>query len=362
MTSVQPDILVTGASSFLGYHVAKRLNEQGSRPRVLELPGSDLAALDRLDVSRCEGHLGDAAAVAAACAGVGTILHLAFKVSAGGGAALLAEMRATNIGGTARLLDAAAAAGVSRVVVASSALTIGVNHEARPLDEQATWEEHALDLPYALIRREAEQHALAMAAPGFSVVAVCPAFTMGPDDPVGAPANTLIRKVMTGKQRFTLPVGFGCLDVRDFADGAIAAAQRGVAGQRYLLWSGVRGRTGAREQGGSANPWTLRVVRHVARSPRTRLGAAPAPPNARGHDPLAAGRGSELTGDGRARLPRAGPRSCRGRPPFAGCVLRAPRRRLPAAASAASRPQWRASSPARGRARPADDRRDHVSR
>jgi dihydroflavonol-4-reductase len=229
------NILVTGASSFLGYHVAKRLNEQGVRPRALELRGSQLAPLNGLDVSRCEGDLGDADAVEAACAGVDTVLHLAFKVSVGGGEALLEEMRATNIGGTRRLLDTAAAAGVSRVVIASSALAVGVNRRPQPLDESASWAEHALDLPYATIRREAEQEALAKARPGFAVVAVSPSFTMGPDDPVGAPANTLLRKLVTGKQRFTLPVGFGCLDVRDFAEGAISAAQRGLSGERYLL-------------------------------------------------------------------------------------------------------------------------------
>ena len=52
-------LLVTGASSFLGYHVVKRLNQSGLRPRVLERPGSDLAVLDRVDVERCAGSLGD---------------------------------------------------------------------------------------------------------------------------------------------------------------------------------------------------------------------------------------------------------------------------------------------------------------
>ena len=54
------------------------------RPRVLELPGSDPAPLTRLDVERCPGDLEDAQAVRAACAGVDTVLHLAFKVSVGG--------------------------------------------------------------------------------------------------------------------------------------------------------------------------------------------------------------------------------------------------------------------------------------
>lgn len=228
-------VLVTGASGFLGYHVVKRLNEQGIRPRVLELRGSNLDPLNRLDVSRCEGHLEDAEAQSAACTDVDTLLHLAFKVSVGGGAKLLEEMREINIGGTRRLLDAAAAKGVGRVVVASSALAVGVNRRAQPLDENASWTEHAFDLPYATMRRQAEQEALAQAKPGFAVVAVSPAFTLGPDDPVGAPANKLLKTLISGKLRFTLPVGFGCLDVRDFANGAGLAAERGRSGQRYLL-------------------------------------------------------------------------------------------------------------------------------
>jgi dihydroflavonol-4-reductase len=229
------NVLVTGASSFLGYHATKRLNEQGIRPRVLELHESKLDPLKRLDVTRCEGYLDDPEALGAACADVDTVLHLAFKVSVGGGTKLLEEMREINIGGTQRLLDTAAAKGVTRVVVASSALAVGVNRRSQPLDETANWGEHAFDLPYATMRRQAEQEALAKAKPGFAVVAVCPAFTLGPDDPVGAPANKLLKALISGKLRFTLPVGFGCLDVRDFANGAISAAERGHSGQRYLL-------------------------------------------------------------------------------------------------------------------------------
>lgn len=229
------NVLVTGASSFLGYHVTKRLNEQGIRPRVLELRQSNLDPLDRLDVSRCEGHLADSQALGAACADVDTVLHLAFKVSVGGGTKLLEEMREVNIGGTRALLNTSAAKGVARVVVASSALAVGVNRRPQALDETANWAEHAFDLPYATMRRQAEQEALAKAKPGFAVVAVCPAFTLGPDDPVGAPANKLLKTLISGKLRFTLPVGFGCLDVRDFANGAILAARCGHSGQRYLL-------------------------------------------------------------------------------------------------------------------------------
>ena len=229
------EVLVTGASSFLGYHVARLLNEQGIQPRVLELPESNLDPLKKLSVRLCEGHLGDAQAVDAACAGVATVMHMAFKVSVGGGAKQLEEMRRINIGGTNRLLETAAAKGVTRAVVASSALAVGVNRRPEPLDENANWAEHAFNLPYATLRRQAEQEALARTRPGFAVVAVSPAFTFGPDDPVGAPANKLLKSLITGKLRFTLPVGFGALDVRDFAKGAVLAAEHGRPGQRYLL-------------------------------------------------------------------------------------------------------------------------------
>jgi dihydroflavonol-4-reductase len=228
-------VLVTGASSFLGYHVAKRLNELGIRPRVLELAGSKRDPLQRLDVTQCDGHLEDPQSLGASCGGIDTLFHLAFRVSAGGGPHLLEEMRRVNVDGTERLLDVAASNGVAKVVVASSALAVGVNRRPEPLDEAARWEEHAFKLPYAEMRRMAEQKSLEKARPGFAVVAVCPAFTLGPDDPVGAPANTLIRTLIRGKLRFTLTVGFGCLDVRDFASGTVLAAERGLSGRRYLL-------------------------------------------------------------------------------------------------------------------------------
>jgi dihydroflavonol-4-reductase len=228
-------VLVTGASSFLGYHVAKRLNELGIRPRVLELRGAALDALDRLDVERVSGHLGDEASVRAACRDVDTVMHLAFKVSVGGGAALLEEMRRVNVEGTRQLLRAAADGGARRAVVAGSALAVGVNRQPVALDESAPWSQHAFDIPYAQIRREAEAEALARSSPGFEVVSVCPSFTFGPDDPTGAPANTLLQKIASRKQRFTLRVGFGCLDVRDFAAAVLLAAERGRAGQRYLI-------------------------------------------------------------------------------------------------------------------------------
>ena len=228
-------VLITGATGFLGYHVAKRLNAAGIRPRVLELRDGRQEILNRLDVHRCAGYLEDAGAVRAACLGVHKLLHLAFKVSVGSGAKLAEEMQRINIAGTRELLETAAACGVKRAVVAGSALAVGVNRKPTPLDETANWAEYAFNLQYANIRRQAELNALAHASSSFAVMTVCPAFTFGPDDPVGAPANKLLQALISKKLRFTLPVGFGALDVRDFASGVVLAAERGRSGERYLL-------------------------------------------------------------------------------------------------------------------------------
>lgn len=230
-----PIPLITGATGFLGYHVVRRLNSEGVRPRVIERRDASMGILDSLDVERAAGHLEEPGSMRAACDGVDGVLHLAYKVSVGGGAGLVDDMRRANVAGTVELLRSAAAAGVRRAVVVGSALAVGVNREPAPLDERASWSQHAFDLPYATIRREAEIAALAEARPGFDVVSVCPAFTFGPDDPVGAPANKLLERVASGKMPFSLAVGFSCTDVRDFADGMVRAAERGRSGERYLL-------------------------------------------------------------------------------------------------------------------------------
>jgi dihydroflavonol-4-reductase len=229
------NVLVAGAASFLGYHVVKRLNARHIRPRVLDLRDSPRQILDALDVERSAGSLDDPASVRAACAGVDTLFHLAFKVGVGSGGTTLEDMRRVNVDGSRQLLETASASGVRRAVVTGSALAVGVNRRPVPLDESAHWSEHAFDLPYAVMRREAELDALARTSPVFAVMSVCPSFTFGPDDPVGAPANRLIQTLIKGRLPFTLDVGVGCLDVRDFAQGMVLTVERGQSGERYLL-------------------------------------------------------------------------------------------------------------------------------
>lgn len=234
------DILVTGAGNFLGYHVIKLLNGRGVRPRALITPTPEpspgLRSLERLDVERAEGSFDDAASLDAACAGISTVLHLHFLIDLGGGKAVEEKLRAGNIAAVRNVLDAATRASVARVVVSSSALAVGLNPAPQPLDESADWNVYRYRLPYAESRHEAEQEALQRPRQaGPLVVAVNPAFTMGPEDFVGAPANGLALKMAKPSFRLTAPIGFAVLDVRDYADGVLRAAEYGRHGQRYIL-------------------------------------------------------------------------------------------------------------------------------
>ncbi|MCI0461862.1 MAG: NAD-dependent epimerase/dehydratase family protein [Gemmataceae bacterium] len=235
-------ILVTGPSGFLGHHVIKLLNGRGLKPRALVRSGGGevtkaVTEMRKLDVDEVEGGVEDLPSLRAACAGIDTVFHMNFLIRLGGGAEVEKALHEVNVLGTRHVLDAATEAGVARVVVSSSALTVGLSRKPQPIDEAADWATCGFDLPYALSRRQAEQEALARpSGRGLpTIVAVNPSFTMGPEDFVGAPANGLAKGMTKRWFRMTAPIGFGVLDVRDFADGVLRAAERGRHGRRYLL-------------------------------------------------------------------------------------------------------------------------------
>ncbi len=239
--SLWDNVLVTGAEGFLGYHTIKLLNDRHKiRPRgLVDVEAEELAKLgfNNLEVETIQGSIQDIAILRKACAGIDTVFHMKFQISLGGGKEAAAQMEQINVVGTRNLLQAATEAGVKRIVISSSSLTVGLNQESQPLNETADWSKHEFNLPYALSRRKAEQESLAAEAREDHplIVAINPSFTMGPEDYISAPANQLAKLISQGKIKFQIPVGFGILDVRDYAAGALLAAEKGRHGQRYLL-------------------------------------------------------------------------------------------------------------------------------
>jgi dihydroflavonol-4-reductase len=228
-------VLVTGGTGFLGEHVVRVLVERGGyEVRVMARSHSSLCdELDGVEEVRAD-ITSDDAGLHAALSGCDGVFHLAGLVSRDPEDGQ--HMMRVHVDGTRRLLRAAKAAGVRRVVVASTSGTIAVAKDDRPRDESAPY---AVELvsgwPYYVSKIYQEKAALELAAElGLEVVVVNPSLLLGPGDR---------RLSSTGDvQRFLrrqIPVvpegGVNFVDVRDAAAATVAAMERGRAGERYLL-------------------------------------------------------------------------------------------------------------------------------
>lgn len=147
-------VLVTGGAGFIGSHLVRRLIGLGARVRILDDLSTGLHAnIDGLDVDLIEGSILDANALGRAVEGVHHVLHQAAFVSVAGGEERPDACRRINVEGTAAVLAAARAAGVTRLVNASSAAIYGDQGDG-PVSETAT---PAPSSEYARSKLEAER-------------------------------------------------------------------------------------------------------------------------------------------------------------------------------------------------------------
>jgi acetylornithine/succinyldiaminopimelate/putrescine aminotransferase/nucleoside-diphosphate-sugar epimerase len=216
--------LVTGASGFIGGHLAQRLVEEGLPVRCLVRPTSDTAQLEQLDVELALGDLTDPASLARAAAGCRHVFHCGAIVSDWGTAA---EIAAVNVQGTRNLLDAARIAGARRLIHVSSTDVYGYPG-APGIDESyvssrfANW--------YAQTKREAETYVRrAQAAHALETVILRPATVYGPGsvDVVGEIARSI-----RGRRMLLVDGGravAGLLYVENLLDAALLSMRSDLA-------------------------------------------------------------------------------------------------------------------------------------
>jgi dihydroflavonol-4-reductase len=224
--------LVTGASGFIGSHVARALADRGDELRLLARRGSSLEHLGDLEFEKATGDVTDRRAVRRAMKGVDRVFHLA------GSTSMRAEDRdrtfAVNVTGTRNVVEEAARTEVEQVVHTSSAGAIGPARPGGTADETQPFSAGHLGIAYVNSKHEAEVEALRAAARGLPVVVVNPTFVLGPDDPSGT-SNTLVKRVMLRQIPFFVDGGLNIVDVRDVAAGHLLASRKGKVGERYIL-------------------------------------------------------------------------------------------------------------------------------
>jgi dihydroflavonol-4-reductase len=182
--------LVTGATGFVGSHVARQLVAAGDTVRVLVRRSSNLAVLEGLPVEPAEGDLRDGASLDRAMQGVCRVYHVAADYRLW--TPKPAEIYESNVEGTRRLLEAAQRAGVQRIVYTSTVATIAVpRHGALPNENtQATLDE--MIGHYKRSKFLAEQVSLEAARAGVPLVIVNPTAPVGPGDWKPTPTGRII--------------------------------------------------------------------------------------------------------------------------------------------------------------------------
>ncbi len=226
-------VLVTGGGGFIGSHLVRRLLEMGESVRVLELPGTrvDHLPLERIDLVR--GDIRDPTAVSQAVRGCRQVYHLAANPN------LWTQQRGAfhqvNYLGAVNVLDAAVAAGAERILHTSTESILTRARQCGPI--RPDQEIHMDDVvgPYCRSKLLAERHAFRLARQGAPVIIVNPTLPVGPGDLGRSPPTRMMLDFCRGKRHEYLDADLNLIDVRDVAQGMIAAMERGESGRRYLL-------------------------------------------------------------------------------------------------------------------------------
>ena len=248
--------LVTGASGFIGWHIARLLGERGHKVRALVRPASRLR---ELDAERVTGDLRDAVSLDRAVVGCGLVFHVAADYRLWARDAR--ELYESNVEGTRNLLEAARRAGVERVVYTSTVGCIGIPKNGLG-DETVPVRLEEMSGAYKRSKFLAERVALNAAASGFPVVVVNPTAPVGDHDVKPTPTGKIVLDFLKGALPAFIDTGLNLVDVRDTAEAHLLAAERGRPGERYIL--------------GSENLTLAEILRKLARltgreAPRVKL-------------------------------------------------------------------------------------------
>jgi nucleoside-diphosphate-sugar epimerase len=228
-------VFVTGATGFIGGHVARRLRERGDEVRVLARSSAKAAPLVELGCEPVIGDLGDSAAIAAGLDGAVAAIHGAAIYEVGIPASEHRRMYEANVLGTETVLRAALEARTPKVVYVSTIAAYGNTH-GQVVDETYEHPGHGFTSYYEQTKYEA--HRLArhmMDEEGLPCVIVQPGGVYGPGD------HSAVGKQISDFAGGRLPLlpfpdlGMNLVHVEDVADGILLALDHGEPGQSYNL-------------------------------------------------------------------------------------------------------------------------------
>ena len=224
---------VTGATGFLGAHVARVLAEQGAELRLLVRQTSDLRNLEGLKADRVTGDLRSPASLEKSMAGSEVVFHVAADYRLW--VRDPEQMYRSNVEGTRALLEAARKNGVRRIVYTSSVATMGFSSNGRIADEDSPVALSDMIGHYKRSKYMAEQVAIGAGRSGQDVVIVNPSTPIGEMDIKPTPTGRIVVDFLKKKFPAYVDTGLNLVDATECARGHVLALQKGRSGERYIL-------------------------------------------------------------------------------------------------------------------------------
>lgn len=225
--------LVTGATGFIGGHVAALLLQKGWSVRGLRRRGSRPTPSLSSDIEWYEGDLRNFQEVCRAVAGCDAVLHVAADYRLW--ARHPEDIYGSNVHGTIHVLEACLAARVPRVVYTSSVGALGLNADGSPAHEETPVRLQDMVGDYKRSKFLAEREAEKFAARGLPLVIVNPSTPVGPGDWKPTPTGKIIADYLNGRMPAYLDTGLNLIHVKDVAAGHLLALEKGRVGEKYIL-------------------------------------------------------------------------------------------------------------------------------
>ena len=226
-------VFITGATGFVGHHVAQALAAQGAELRILVRKSSNLANLEGIPGETVVGDLLRPESYSPALAGCDAVMHVAADYRL-----WIRDpdtMYRANVDGTRDLLRAAREAGVRRVVYTSSVATMPFRTDGIVINEDTPVSLADMVGHYKRSKFLAEQQAIAAAQDGQEVIILNPTTPIGPNDSKPTPTGRIFVDFLNRKFPAYMDTGLNLVDVAEVAKTHVDALVAGTPGRRYIL-------------------------------------------------------------------------------------------------------------------------------
>jgi dihydroflavonol-4-reductase len=227
------NVFLTGATGFVGSHVAHAFAAQGARLRLLIRPTSRLDNLEGLSAETVTGDLRNPDTFRSALGDCDVLVHVAadYRLWVRDPQA----MYAANVDGTRNLLALARELGVTKAVYTSSVATMGFREDGTIVDENTPVSLDDMVGHYKRSKYLAEQEAIAASHDGQHVIVLNPTTPIGANDIKPTPTGQIVVDFLNRKFPAYVDTGLNLVDVDEVARMHVVAVERGRPGERYIL-------------------------------------------------------------------------------------------------------------------------------